>query len=246
MRRCPECSAAWHPDCGAASTRARCPTIGCSGPAPDAEERRGRQRRPAAAPRADWTTITPDRPRRRPGLAARLGPYVRLVVSGLLTTALLTGATAFLLYPLSDPSGFWKAMSTGKRGSHTPWPIALVQTLVLMGMAGAAVWLAAGWLRRLPSVWRELGQLLDDTTPTAMRLGIHTTGSGKSKKRWATLTPSGGSSAGGLTIQLDGVLPPWWLNHQDGARVLVYGLPPPGPYIFEFEDGWLALVHPDD
>jgi hypothetical protein len=79
-----------------------------------------------------------------------------------------------------------------------------------------------------------------------MRLGIHSTGSGKSKKRWATLNPLSGSRAGALTIEVGGVLPTWWLNHQDGARVLVYGLPPPGPYILEFEDGWLALVHPDD
>lgn len=39
---------------------------------------------------------------------------------------------------------------------------------------------------------------------------------------------------------------PWWLRFKEGERVLVYGLPPPGPYILEFEDGLLALLHPDE
>lgn len=243
MRACPECGAAWHPDCGAEATRARCPTIGCTGPAPAAELRRGR-RRQAATERSDGAA--PARPRRRPGLAARLGPYVRLVISGLVTTLFLAGASAFLLWPVLGTASFWKAMSTGKRGSHVPWPLALLESVMLLGMAGVFAWLCVRWLLRLPSVWSELGQLLDDTTPTAMTLGIYTTGSGKKKKRWARLTPRSGPRSQELTLQLDGILPPWWLGFQDGARVLVYGLPPPGPYILEFEDGWLALVHPDD
>lgn len=245
MRHCPECAAAWHPDCGAVATRPRCPTIGCTGPAPNAQVRNGKRRGPAPSPR-DAASPLAERPGRRPVLAARLGPYVRLVVSGVVTTLLLAAATAFLLWPVLGTAGFWKAMSTGKRGSHVPWPVALLESVMFLVLAGVCVWLSARWLLRLPSVWRELGQLLDDTSPTAMRLGIYTTGSGKSKKRWARLTPLSGHRSQELTLRLDGILPPGWLGSRDGARVLVYGLPPPGPYVFEFEDGWLALVHPDD
>lgn len=105
----------------------------------------------------------------------------------------------------------------------------------------------ARWLLRLPPVWVELGQLLDHTTPTAMRLRVFKRGSGKSTTYWARLRPAQEeySARDELELKLDGLLPPWWLTRQDGARVLVYGLPPPGPYVLEFEDGWLALVHPD-
>jgi hypothetical protein len=102
----------------------------------------------------------------------------------------------------------------------------------------------ANWLRQIPGLLREITALLDDTKPTAMRLTIRTEGKGKNVRMRADLI-GGGTS---LSLPLANGLPPQWLldapAHQD-EPVLVYGLPPPGPYLLEFRDGSLALVHPD-
>ncbi|MBX3466128.1 MAG: hypothetical protein KF878_04405 [Planctomycetes bacterium] len=243
VHHCPGCGAAWHPECSAETAgRRRCPTIGCSGPAPDAELRRGRRREPLPSrlpPEAE-----PRAPHRRPGALARLGPYTRLVFSGVVHSLTFSVASGLLLWALTHPSGLWEAASTHR--GHNPWPIALLLCCMLLCVLGLGVWYCGQWLLRLPGVWRELGQLLDETTPVAMRLSIYSTGSGKSRRTYARLVPvEGRGPQEDLNLQLDGLLPPWWVSRHDGARVLVYGLPPPGPYVLEFEDGWLALVHPD-
>lgn len=242
VHHCPGCGAAWHPECSAETAgRRRCPTIGCSGPAPDAELRRGRRREPLPEPPSEQG---PRAPHRRPGALARLGPYTRLVFSGVVHTFFLSVAMACLLWGLTHPSAVWEAACKGKHGPN-PWPVALLFCCATAGILGLALWYCGRWLLQLPGVWRELGQLLDETTPVAMRLSIYTTGSGKSRRTHARLRRPEGGRADELDLSLEGLLPPWWVSRHDGARVLVYGLPPPGPYVLEFEDGWLALVHPD-
>jgi hypothetical protein len=99
------------------------------------------------------------------------------------------------------------------------------------------------WLREVPAVLREVSSLLDDTRPTAMRLTVVTNTSGKSTT-WSANLVGGGTT---LNLSLGGLLPPGWLRKRGSVEepVLVYGLPPPGPYVLEFPDGALALVHPD-
>jgi hypothetical protein len=75
-----------------------------------------------------------------------------------------------------------------------------------------------------------------------MRLTVTSQGSGKHIKWFAKLAGGGHR----LSLSIAGILPPGWLRRRcESQPVLVYGLPPPGPYIIEFPDGALALVHPD-
>jgi hypothetical protein len=228
--RCGGCGATWHSDCGAAG----CPTIGCSRPAPDAQQR-------AASPTAEPVIV-----RGKPGLAARVGPYTRLVASALFNAAIVTAVLFAFGWIFTHPSAFWEMLLREKRGTVEPAPLAVLKGLAMLVMPGVCGWLSGRWLLRLPAVWRELGQLLESTTPAAMLLRIYS--SGQKKKTWyAALHPPNGGKLDALhTIKLEGILPPLWLRWQDDKPVLVYGLPPPGPYVFEFEDGWLALVHPDE
>jgi hypothetical protein len=164
VQTCPECSATWHEDCGQGARR--CPTTGCSGPAPGASSRRGRKR--------NWhqvltPAVTEDEPARtdrpRPGFRARFGPYVRLLLSTLWNTTAACAATAYLLWPLLNWTSFWKFCSTGKNGSHNP---ALLAALLGLFWTAVAVWgllVTVRWLWKVPSVVREVASLLDDTHP---------------------------------------------------------------------------------
>lgn len=230
VRHCGGCGATWHSDCGVTG----CPTLGCSRPTPDAQQRRGATKHMSVEPAHKG----------KPGLAARVGPYTRLVMSGLFGAAMVTAVVVFFGWVLTHPGGYWEFCMTGKRGRVEPVPLAVLKAVMFLFLPGMFGWAMARWLFALPRVWKEVGQLLDSTTPTAMRLGVFSTGSGKKKRWYATLKALSGGEP--LTISLYGLLPPWWLFRQDGKHVLVYGLPPPGPYVLEFEDGWLALVHPDD
>jgi hypothetical protein len=118
----------------------------------------------------------------------------------------------------------------------------LVAALVAIAWSGA-------WLRRLPGVVNELHALLEETTPVLMELTVEREGHGKTATWYARLTGRHGEYAGQEhRFQLGGLLPPWWLTafERAGEPVLVYGLPPPGPYVIEFESGALALLHPDE
>lgn len=231
VARCPECRAAWHRDCGAEATR--CPTIACPGPAPAREPTR-----------PGWTVD-----RRAPSRAARLGPYLRLVVSGLFNLVVVLGVLAIVLWAVTHWPQFWDALCHGKRGRYEG-PVAALLKLLGLGLLVALFGgLCGSWLLRLPAVAAETRLLLDSTTPVLMYLSTYTVRSGKHTQRWARLYGRHGEYAGAVhEMKLGGLLPPWWLTSQswNDHPVLVYGLPPPGPYVLEFEDGLLALVHPDD
>lgn len=240
VRHCPACEAGWHPDCGAEARR--CPTIGCAGPPPDREVRRGTRRRRVE----DGAAETPVRPHRLPSALARLGPYGRLVASGvasvigfLLSLLLITGALLLFLFALGMVHG----------------PAALLLLLPVLaiclglGFAGYLGVHATGeWLRDLPSVFGEVRWLLEETAPVAMRFRLDS----RQRDRGAPLEyfvrlrrPDRGDAFHDHTIPLGGVLPPAWLRWQEETQVLVYGLRDGGPCILEFPDGWLALLHPD-
>lgn len=242
VQTCPECSATWHDDCGDGAPR--CPTRGCSGPAPGTAARPGRRRTSvrSAPTRAPRDALPIDRG--PPSASARFGPYSRLVLSALLTTLGAAVATAYLLWPIVHWSGFWHMCSTDRRGHPQPAALGAVFAIMTVGFALLCLLAVCSWLRRIPAVFREVSSLLDDTTPTAMRLSVTSEGSGKHIRWTATLVGDGQT----LSLSLGGLLPPGWLRKKWAyvdQPVLVYGLPPPGPYIIEFRDGALALVHPD-
>jgi hypothetical protein len=170
------------------------------------------------------------------------------VLSGLWNGAVVLAIAGLVLWAVSHPSDLWRFLSTGKHGSHVPAPLAVLKGLMFACAPALFGWLAGRWLLQLPGVVAELHELLQRTDPVLMNLSVYTTGEGKRKKRWARLTGRYGAVAHQtFELELDGILPPWWLMYSERRQpVLVYGLPPPGPYVLEFESGALALVHPDE
>jgi hypothetical protein len=249
VERCPECRAAWHDDCR--PTDGHCHTLGCTAPAPQpAGRRRGLQRavepptstrhaRPAPA----WTTS-----RRRPGWLARFGPYSRLVMSGLVHASLGLGLLVALVAAITHPHAVWDTLVNPKAEDPIPPPLAFLLALGGVASALAAMAYSGLWLRRLPGVLAELHELLDETTPVLMDLTVEKEQDDETVTWWVRLEARRGEHAGHpLRLKVGGLLPPWWLTSFERARepVLVYGLPPPGPYVIEFESGALALLHPD-
>ncbi len=265
--RCEECRAAWHRECLEGD---RCPTLGCSAPAvalavpaapaPPAP--------PAAAAAATTIVVAQERsppPRGRPheprwvrrragrvpGLLARVGPFARLLWSGLAHLALLSLCAGTIGVTLLHPA-VWQALSEAASEGLSRLLTLLAGGALLVAWAGWLARYSARWLLRLPGVVGELGVLLDRTTPTLMDLEVLVLPDARGMKRWcARLTGRpGGPEAGrrhDLAVNL--LLTPWWVTmwgHRPPRPVLVYGLPPPGPYVIEFEDGALALVHPDE
>mgnify|MGYP001291549231 CR=1 FL=1 len=255
---CEGCGATLHASCR--EELARCPSPGCPGPRQAVS-----RREPAGAPQPElrlspeieaaldaahrsslarrrqegreaWTP----RPRGPAGAWARVGPYARLSLSAIFSLVACLTMSGLLIAMAVQPLATWTALTSGPKAS--PWPWAALILVVLTTVLAVGAYLSAAWLLRIPGVWRELGQLLDHTRPVPMRLTIRTTGSGKHRQTWADLT---GGPHPRLSLCLDGLLPPGWLTRRSGEEVLVYGLPPPGPYLLEFSDGRLALVHPD-
>lgn len=263
--RCEECRAAWHVEC---LEGGRCPTLGCSAPAAlvplptrattpaTASATTTRivaeaEPAPPPRPRSDEPRWVRRRTGRVPGLLARVGPYTRLLWSGLAHLALLVGCAAGIGAALLHPAA-WRALS----GAWAEGASTLLVTLLGGALhVACAAWLAryAGrWLLRLPGVLRELGELLDRTAPVVMDLEVLPLPDARGMTRWCARLQGrpGGPQAGrryDLAVNL--LLTPWWVTmwgRRPARPVLVYGLPPPGPYVIEFEDGALALVHPDE
>jgi len=167
-----------------------------------------------------------------------------LTTSTILSTLLCLVSGVYLSWPVFGWSGFAALAFSGRKKD----PGAL---LIILAVVSLVVFLGAlHWLLRLPGVFREVNHLLDSTEPTLMQLTVHkrvtTDSKGRTSTSWdATLV--GGTPPTTLSVSLGGFLPPGWLR-STGLRdtpVLVYRLPPPGPYLIELEDGRLAVVHPD-
>ncbi len=259
--RCEECRAAWHGEC---LEGGRCPTLGCSAPVVAA---------PAPvlppAPAATTTIVTPGetspprewraseprwvrrRGRRVPGLLARVGPYSRLLWSGLAHLALLLACAGLIGVALLHPAA-WRTVAEAAHEGLWSLLMILLGGALHVACAGLGARYAARWLLRLPGVGRELAQLLDSATPTLMDLEVLVLPDARGSGRWcARLTgrPGGPEAGHRYDLAVNLLLTPWWVTmwgRRPARPVLVYGLPPPGPYIIEFEDGALALVHPDD
>ncbi len=249
VERCPECRAAWHEDCR--PTDGHCHTLGCTAPAPlPAGRGRGVHRavepppstrpvRPAPA----WTTG-----RRRPGWLARLGPYSRLAMSALAHTTVLLAIMGLGLVALAHADQVWRTLLKGDHdGPNSPFVALLIILCCLVPALAAVAWCGA-WLLRLPGVVGELHELLEQTTPVLMELSVEHESDDDSTTYYAHLRGRHGEYLGqNHRFRIGGLLPPWWLTAFTRIRepVLVYGLPPPGPYVIEFESGALALLHPD-
>lgn len=245
--RCPECQAAWHEDCAPEGAK-RCPTIGCAGPPPAHTSRpAGRRDRVRHEARRDGGAPAWTRGWQRPGPGARFGPYSRLVMSGLFHAAVVLAVAAIVLWCLLHPHDLWVFLSTGKRHSHEPWPVALLKGLMFGAFLLGGGAFSTYWLTRLPRVAREVEELLERTTPVLMDLKVWSTGSGKQRRTYGTLTGRAGEfAAARIDLQFGGIVSPGWaMRQRDAEPVLVYGLPPPGPYILEFQGGHLALVNAD-
>lgn len=246
--RCPECQASWHQDC-APEGATRCPTIGCAGPAPAHTSRpAGRRDRARHAPRLAgrppaWTV---DRP--RPGPDAVFWPLWRLVLSGVFNACVALLMVTIVLWAITNPHALWDFLIHGKRHSLEPVPVAIGKGLCFGTFVIGFGAFSAMWLLRLPAVWREVNHLLARTDPALMELTVWSTGSGKQRRTHGKLEgPASGPHARvTIDLQLGGIVTPGWLSRSRSREsVLVYGLPPPGPYIIEFRDGDLALVNPD-
>jgi len=236
VERCPECRAAWHEDCRPSD--GHCHTLGCTAPAPQPSPAARAEPGPRAAPA--WTVDG-----RRPGWAARLGPYSRLYASAVahltLCLVLLTG----VLVALVNHAALWRAF--GGRGT-ADLVLGLLVGAGTVGAASAAIAWSGRWLLRLPGVVNELHALLEETTPVLMELTVEKEVRGRAVNWYARLTGRHGEFAGQEhLLEVRGLLPPWWLTsfERSAEPVLVYGLPPPGPYVIEFQSGALALLHPE-
>ncbi|MEZ0228162.1 MAG: hypothetical protein ACAI25_06020, partial [Planctomycetota bacterium] len=222
-----------HRDCR--SELGRCPTIGCAA---------STRTKSAAAATRDEVVDLPGRSQRvgAPSAFARLRPYSQLYWSGVWWTFIILISIGFLLWPLIS----WKSMRMAFADEDNPHPGNGGPICLLSAFGPVAVGLIFNgvlWLRRLPSLKREVAELLDRTEPIPMRITITVRGSGSDERREAVL------SGGGYTLPIEkkGLQAPNWVFHlRTGTRVYVYGLPPPGPYLIEMPDGRLALWHPDD
>ncbi len=221
---CSACGVGTHADCVAA--HGRCPTLGCAGTASA-----------AGAPLVRAASA-----HRPPASSARFGPYARLVSSAVITSLITLLLAAYLTWPLFSWHSFWDFATRTKRGGHDESSGA-VTMLITFPMALVGIAFAVRWLLRIPAVFREVRHLLDDTVPVPMTISTYARRQGKKTVWYAKLEGAGQPM---LDLEIGGLLPAGWLRSMPPrTQVLVYGLPPPGPYLIELPDGRLALVHPD-
>jgi hypothetical protein len=241
--RCRTCRSIAHADCRRELGAGKCATLGCRGEAPRSEGTAGDVGRVETPRRAPLSTA-----RRHsegaPGRRARLGPYTRLLASGLLWAVVLAASVAGLTYLATHLGEVVNWLAEGTRKHPTTSYVRGWAETVFVSFVAIVLGLTATMrLRQLPAVWREVGVLLDRGEPIPMRLNVQVTGSGKHRKVMAYLRGEGGES---LHLELEGVLPAGWVATMPAETIVfVYGYPPPGPYLLEFQDGRLALVHPE-
>lgn len=215
-RRCPECQAAWHSRCGPG----RCRTAGCSGPQVESPAPSGEV---VGAP--------------RPGWLARLGPFLRLIAWWLLNLVLFMPSAGLVAWVLTRSSGVLAAARDAV--ARSAWVEVVVPAGLLVAVAVIAC-LTGRQVVRVPWLVLEVRRLLKHTAPTLVTISIQANVVRDDNRWWAILR---GPEQVRAEVPLYGLLPPWWLRLRSaGESVLCYGWPPPGPYVLQFDDGWLAIV----
>jgi hypothetical protein len=268
VHRCEGCSTWLHIDC--LEELGRCPTPGCAGqpasaPSPaqptfraprggraGRRERRERRRRhrqrrrePSRQTLQAWAEEEAVEHHRAPTGWARAAPYVRLAMSGVFNLLMVSAILFTVAYALMHPTAAWEALKSGKHGKSV---LNGVMSLAIFGGGGLfGLFVGIRWLMRWPTVWDEVGELLDHSSPVPMRLRVWTEGSGKHKKTWASLRPVSDARVRETRFKLDGLLPASWLRRpRGGTPVLVYGIEDgEPPFLIENGAGQLAIVHPD-
>lgn len=241
---CEGCGALMHPGCW--DELGGCATLGCQAartrplrvPAPPATQPEGRQ---DARRRRRNGRIT----RTPPGLLARIGPYSRMLLKSLSAALCVLALLAATGWVVTHPAEAYAWFADTKRGR-----VGVVEVLVpvagLLLLSLAVGSLSVLWLTRLPQLWRRVGELLDDGLVTPMRLRVYTVGSGRNKTTLVDLEPEPGGGRWVVSgIEAGLFFTPIWLRWRSGARVYVHGAQGPGPYVLEFEDGWLVLLERD-
>jgi hypothetical protein len=186
---------------------------------------------PATAPAPERATTVATPERRRPGARARVGPYARLIIDGVL--ALLGLVVCVVAVVVCG----WLLVKVVTRASDT-----LEFGAMLLALAAGCLWpgvTAARFLLRLPGRFAATRRLLDDASPAQVKLTVRADRSFRRPRYTARIIGPHGER---LDLRLSG---PGWLLREATHKVLCYGWPPPGPYVLEFSDGRLALVEPD-
>lgn len=231
---CDACGAQLHPDCW--DELGRCPAVGCAGTRgsiepTDAVEPRAWPPGPVALSR--WRA-PPAGARQQIHSSLTSDANVSLGCAGVLSTVLVALVINW--------SWTWDVLSHHK-GRSLSWPESVCQLMVVFGLLVLVLLANLSWLAKLPEVRREVERLLDSTRPVPMTLRLRVEGSSKHKRTLVDL--EGGGQRLSVPVQSRFASGGRWIEAHDGRVVLVYGLPPPGPYVLEFEDGRLALLHPD-
>jgi hypothetical protein len=246
MARCRGCLTQWHTDC--TPTKGICPMVGCGAPVEGAD--------PAAIARAAAKAVrmaskakdegAPPRPRRGPSAWARVGPYGRLLGHAVAAALALGFVALVLLAAARYRAETWRIL-TFAGSPDTPLPIILFYDLVIAAILGGFTYYP---LTRLAEVVRLLGEvhrILHETTPVPMRLTISSSSTGHGSMVRLQLEGRVGPLAGQtFEFSVDPQGLPWWMTTRSRSDepVLVYGLPPPGPYLIELDSGALTLVQP--
>ena len=242
-RECADCKTELHLDCWR-EVRV-CPTAGCGATPPPSGIRGAPRRHASPRPRRGgrehvtndqdliaWAEET-SRRGRVVGSAARLGIYLRLILSLGLNLAILLCvvlAAGFMAFSL---------ISETRLGFSTLVVIAILLAILFGG------YLAVSWLVRWPGVWKEVGRLLNGAQPQPMRLRVWKTELGRSTTTHAEFR-SLSVPCVLKVITVQGVLPPRWLRQVCARKpVLVYGFEDrEPPFLVEDTSGQIALVSP--
>lgn len=126
------------------------------------------------------------------------------------------------------------------RELDSPLLAVFLPLLILIGYA------CGWWLWHLPRMFRGVTKLLEKDEPVLMKMTFRKMGEGETRRRYVELSYVA-EARKPILLELDNWFTPGWLRDVPAeTKVLVHGLPPPGPYLIELPDGRLALFDPDD
>jgi hypothetical protein len=238
---CRRCDVQLHTDCW--DELDVCPCAGCPGrPVRQARALSPRQARLRAERRArrarieelqrtrEATELEAEARRPRSDYGARFSLYGRLLVSALAHLLGFVVSLGGLILLLGNFRAAAEALSMGM--------------IFLVLLAFVTLYLSAKWLVRVPRVFFALGRMLDEERPRPARLTV--TREEDDRPGYFANLHVGGRA---YRFRLTELLRPGWLDaRHTNARVWLYGQQHSWdpPWVIEFDDGWLALVYPED